>query len=231
MLTPRPSVLAALSLLSGFAHGADEFFANVAAAEWNVGITVPNSIDGRLVAAGFVTAGSETVLESAAFSLWNPNDSSILLQVKFFDDAGGRPGSLIGQFPSLTVPGQETPSPGLEDHFWPAIYTTGVEPGGISLAANSTYWMVLESLEDTPFPKRCCGPRRRGRSRTGIFRQCHRWESSRVATTGRPMRRSRGRSPFSLRSAGRWCRSHRRPCSLCSGRSGCYAAGCASRIA
>jgi hypothetical protein len=90
------------------------------------------------VASDFTTAGFATTITSSFVTLFNSASSPYHFTASIFTDNAGQPGTTLGSFTQMTAGGN------ILSH----VNYSGTSPG-ISLAANTNYWMVLKM--DEPF--------------------------------------------------------------------------------
>jgi hypothetical protein len=101
-----------------------------------------------IVASDFLTAASATMITSATLSMSNWDDITHSMTPKIYADNSGLPGTLVGTFSSFNILADPSgPGSGFFNN-----YT--VTSTGISLAANTKYWMAVSQGEFTnlPFP-------------------------------------------------------------------------------
>lgn len=98
-------------------------------------------------ASDFRTGGTAVSITSGTFSFANSDDISHVMTPSIYLDVGNKPGTLVGSFGTFSIAAAVTPG-----DFVFANYT--VSSGGISLAANTTYWVVVkvDQATDLPFP-------------------------------------------------------------------------------
>lgn len=87
-------------------------------------------------ATDFLTSGSATVATSATVALGNFDSADHHVVVEILSNSTGSPGTLVGTFGTLTVPASQSAT---------ANYTAA--SAGISLSANTKYWIAIRMLE------------------------------------------------------------------------------------
>jgi len=89
-------------------------------------------------ATDFLTNSLPSTLTNVTVKLNNLDNISHTFTASIFTDNAGSPGTLVGSFNSVTV----APNGSYADY-------SSISSGGISLAANTTYWEVLQMNETT----------------------------------------------------------------------------------
>ncbi|WP_395748891.1 choice-of-anchor R domain-containing protein [Prosthecobacter sp.] len=96
-------------------------------------------------ASDFRTGASAMTITSVTLPLWNGDDINHTLTPSIYTDSGGLPGTLVGTLSSVTIPSS--------DPFTPSYANYTATSTGITLAANTNYWMTAKNSEgfDLPF--------------------------------------------------------------------------------
>lgn len=98
------------------------------------------SVQAQRFATDFLTAGSATTLTNLTITLQSFTTNSLSLTLSILPDVAGLPGSTsIGTFNPISVPSTQNPA---------ADFSTTTT--GISLSANTNYWLVAQINQDIP---------------------------------------------------------------------------------
>jgi hypothetical protein len=93
-------------------------------------------------ATDFLTANSGTIVTGVTMSLFNSSPDNHNFTASIFNDVSGAPGPvLIGSFDVFSVPGNQT-----------SVANFSTTSPGLSLAANTPYWLTLQINENITVP-------------------------------------------------------------------------------
>lgn len=111
----------------------------------NLGQTVSNSVQLDTTvernATGFMTGGSAAAVTGVTFNLLNQDTAPHTLTASIFTSSAGSPGTLVGAFDTpLSVSASDS-----------VFATHSATSSGISLAANTAYWLVLALDQNITF--------------------------------------------------------------------------------
>jgi PEP-CTERM motif len=130
-------VIAMLAVLAASKASADTFFSNLNQMQNNTSNLV---LTADRLASDFMTSGSATTVTGATLFMENPDSPNHTFTLSLFTDNGsGAPGTLVGSFNNFTVPGGS------------ALGDYSTTSAGVSLAANTAYWAVLQPDENGVF--------------------------------------------------------------------------------